>query len=658
MRQFLCGLCCLLWMAPVRADLLDSSISVQGVLSVDGQAADGVYDLRLTPWSERTQGATLGPPVEVENVSVVQGAFTTKVDFGSTLFLGDKVFLEIEVRPGDGGGAYDLLVPRQELTAAPYALKPAAASVTDLEIANDAVGPAQIADGGVRTAELGDAVVTTLKLADGAATTPKLADGAATTAKLADGATTTAKLADGAVTAAKLADAAVTAPRLAPQAVTAPALGDGAVGAAALAANAVDGAKVQDGSLTAADLAPGTLAPSGWRLDGNATSAGQFLGTTNATPLELRSDVGVTVNGARFNNNTELTVRGSPATVETNADLTLWPRGGTAFFNVAAVGNDPASSQLAISSVGTSPFTGYVSRLILYADGSLAAGGALPSAAPDSSFVFSDGQAGAFNPTAANQFLVRAGGGVGINRTPTVATTELSVGPSVPGATTEVSLGEPGVPASLASVTMGTPATDSSYRIFNGESASGNTTLTIVNRNQASADTVMFQLYTDGSSFLRRLGLFRGNTSGVYFLPNFPIHVGDPSIANSGNGAHLTTGGVWTNGSSREFKRAFEAVDPRAVLERLLQLPVLQWRYRDESDALHLGPMAEDFRGAFGLGGDPRYIGTVDADGVALAAIQGLNRKLEDENAALRERLADLAARLDALERGRADDAR
>ncbi len=168
----------------------------------------------------------------------------------------------------------------------------------------------------------------------------------------------------------------------------------------------------------------------------------------------------------------------------------------------------------------------------------------------------------------------------------------------------------------------------------------------------------MFQLYTDGSSFLRRLGLFRGNTSGVYFLPNFPIHVGDPSIANSGNGAHLTTGGVWTNGSSREFKRAFEAVDPRAVLERLLQLPVLQWRYRDESDALHLGPMAEDFRGAFGLGGDPRYIGTVDADGVALAAIQGLNQKLEDENAALRERLADLAARLDALERGRADDAR
>ena len=209
-----------------------------------------------------------------------------------------------------------------------------------------AVGPAQIADGGVRTAELGDAVVTTLKLADGAATTPKLADGATTTAKLADGATTTAKLADGAVTAAKLADAAVTAPRLAPQAVTATALGDGAVGTAALAANAVDGGKVQDGSLTAADLAPGTLAPSGWRLDGNATSAGQFLGTTNATPLDLRSDVGVTINGARFNNNTELTVRGSPATVETNADFTLWPRGGTAFFNVAAVrqrsGQQPA----------------------------------------------------------------------------------------------------------------------------------------------------------------------------------------------------------------------------------------------------------------------------------------------------------------------------
>jgi hypothetical protein len=61
--------------------------------------------------------------------------------------------------------------------------------------------------------------------------------------------------------------------------------------------------------------------------------------------------------------------------------------------------------------------------------------------------------------------------------------------------------------------------------------------------------------------------------------------------------------------------------------------------------------MAQDFHAAFGLGTDERHIATVDADGVALAAIQGLNdkveersRKLESENAELKRELAELKA--------------
>jgi hypothetical protein len=156
------------------------------------------------------------------------------------------------------------------------------------------------------------------------------------------------------------------------------------------------------------------------------------------------------------------------------------------------------------------------------------------------------------------------------------------------------------------------------------------------------------EFLTDGAS--RRLGLFRGTTTGSFFSPNHPLHVGDALIANSGNGAHLTVGGVWTNGSSRAFKEAFTAVDAEAVLERLLALPISTWRYRGEDAARHLGPVAEDFKAAFGLGGDPQYIGTVDADGVALASIQGLARRLERENQTLRTELAAMTARLDALE--------
>jgi hypothetical protein len=119
---------------------------------------------------------------------------------------------------------------------------------------------------------------------------------------------------------------------------------------------------------------------------------------------------------------------------------------------------------------------------------------------------------------------------------------------------------------------------------------------------------------------------------------------------------------VWTNASDRNSKTDFQDVDPREVLAKLLNLPVTKWRYQAEgSNVLRMGPMAQDFHEAFGLGIDDRSIGAVDADGVAFAAIQGLHevtsdriRELEAENAALRARLdletSTLNQRLAALE--------
>ncbi|HVF34803.1 MAG TPA: tail fiber domain-containing protein [Candidatus Saccharimonadia bacterium] len=117
-------------------------------------------------------------------------------------------------------------------------------------------------------------------------------------------------------------------------------------------------------------------------------------------------------------------------------------------------------------------------------------------------------------------------------------------------------------------------------------------------------------------------------------------------INTGANGAHLTTDGIWTNGSSREFKEAFAAIDPLAILDKVLELPLSTWRYKNSEHEQHLGPMAEDFAAAFGLGGSTAHIGTLDADGVALAAIQGLNAKLERENRELRERLERIERRL------------
>ncbi|MCX6880010.1 MAG: tail fiber domain-containing protein [Verrucomicrobia bacterium] len=97
--------------------------------------------------------------------------------------------------------------------------------------------------------------------------------------------------------------------------------------------------------------------------------------------------------------------------------------------------------------------------------------------------------------------------------------------------------------------------------------------------------------------------------------------------------------------SDRNAKEQFKPINARAVLDKVARLPISEWQYKEQSDARHLGPMAQDFREAFALGRDERYITSVDADGVALAAIQGLNEKLDEktrEVEALKQSVAEL----------------
>ena len=84
-----------------------------------------------------------------------------------------------------------------------------------------------------------------------------------------------------------------------------------------------------------------------------------------------------------------------------------------------------------------------------------------------------------------------------------------------------------------------------------------------------------------------------------------------------------------------------------SVLEKLAAVPISTWNWRTEDAGIrHMGPMAQDFRAAFGLGPDDKHITTIDADGVALAAIQGLHRAGQQKDA----RIAELEKRLLRLE--------
>jgi hypothetical protein len=101
--------------------------------------------------------------------------------------------------------------------------------------------------------------------------------------------------------------------------------------------------------------------------------------------------------------------------------------------------------------------------------------------------------------------------------------------------------------------------------------------------------------------------------------------------------------------SDRDAKENVESLDSREVLEKVAALPMSTWSFKDDEDGAvrHMGPMSQDFHAAFGLGKSDKHITTVDADGVALAAIQGLNQKLEEKDAqiqALQKELETLKA--------------
>lgn len=130
-------------------------------------------------------------------------------------------------------------------------------------------------------------------------------------------------------------------------------------------------------------------------------------------------------------------------------------------------------------------------------------------------------------------------------------------------------------------------------------------------------------------------------SGGVRFLTNSGATVG----------ATLSASGTsWGTISAREKKENYTEINTLEVLETLVNLPVQRWNYRHQDASVqHIGPYAQDFHAAFSLNGD--YTGritTLDFDGVALAAIQGLNQKLQHELTQKQDTIEALEKRLNA----------
>ena len=125
------------------------------------------------------------------------------------------------------------------------------------------------------------------------------------------------------------------------------------------------------------------------------------------------------------------------------------------------------------------------------------------------------------------------------------------------------------------------------------------------------------------------------------------------TMKDASTGVLLAAGaGSWSAVSDRDSKENVEPVDERAVLERLVSMPLSTRNYKAQDDSVrHMGPMAQDFRAAFGLGVSDKLIDTIDPDGVALAAIQGLHALVQKNEMLLAERDAEIDELRERLER-------
>jgi hypothetical protein len=157
-----------------------------------------------------------------------------------------------------------------------------------------------------------------------------------------------------------------------------------------------------------------------------------------------------------------------------------------------------------------------------------------------------------------------------------------------------------------------------------------------------------------GDSTDANVSSFATNTFTARAVNGFIFYTNSALTSGAAMGAGA---GSWTSLSDQNRKRDIRPVDAQDILAKVAALPITSWSYDSQDPSIrHIGPMAQDFNPAFGIGEFENGITTIDADGVALAAIQGLHQTLTDEVSRLREtataqatELAQLKAQLGEL---------
>jgi hypothetical protein len=612
---------------------VSSTFSYSGRLEDNGAPANGRYDVLAALFDAEMSGAQVGDTVTNISVVVTNGLLMTTFDFGPAVFDGSARWLELSVRT-NGGSVFALLSPRQPMLAAPYAIRAANADMSLRAITADTV-------------------------------------------------------ASNAVTGAAIQDEAITDRMIAPGQVVRTL--NGLTDHVTLLAGANLTLSTNENLLT--------LASSSWGLAGNSgtTAGGQFLGTTDNQPLELKvnnlralrieavtngrvfniiagcpdnsvSDgaVGVTIagGGADFVANqvkAQFTTIGGGAAnlIDTNASSSVISGGYSNrigfldFDSVIAGGSfnavldgafrstiDGGSQHIIAENCYHSSIGGGWSNVIAGNSGTI--GGGIQQIIGDGSR-FSTIGGGAGNVIGDSSITCTIGGGgnnlieagswrstIAGGRTNVIGANSLHA--TIGGGTSNAILANAEgavIPGGILNEVGG------AYGLAAGRRAKAGQSGAFVWADATEAD---FLSSTNNEFAVRATG-------GVRLVTGVDVNGTPVSWAALAPGS-----GSWSALSDRNAKENFAPVDGAEILRKLVALPIPSWNYKTQGeDVRHLGPAAQDFSAAFHLGESDKAISAVDADGVALAAIQALAQKFEhelrrkdEEITSLKQAVADL----------------
>ena len=113
--------------------------------------------------------------------------------------------------------------------------------------------------------------------------------------------------------------------------------------------------------------------------------------------------------------------------------------------------------------------------------------------------------------------------------------------------------------------------------------------------------------------------------------PSYPLQMG--------SGAYVSTGGVWTNASSREYKKDIKRLSTQKAIDTLKQLDPVEFAYKADSQEKHVGFIAEDA---------PELVATKDRKGMSSMDVVAVLTKVVQEQ---QTTIAELSRRLSVVEK-------